>query len=396
MALIPKLPYQPYVPAPGYVGEPTRDPITTNLWRVGQVSHHAVQRWKQAHGRYLAGMEGFGSMNGLGAMTNMEEPFDPKFNSDGVSDLEKMDDVSGSGIFDAAGQGANLHREYGVFEDHASVPGYVQRENLFRVSKEVKAVNDADVVIVPSGGMTFREQNGVPINYDARDLPSPCWPDAFSKVACRGGPSPLHPFVPPMEATAPATQVLAPPEIIVVEPPAPVRPMFPRTPGMGVRPGVRGEPRRPTMPLRAAKTESPSRGTPMLAAPSSTTPTPVRVSTEGRAGRPAPVHLRLLGQEQPRRAVLGVAQKNPELRAPAYQAGPPEAPKDRGVPFQAQSRGLLRMNTQDVGVPLRPVRASRALGAEDDAPGVGTYIFFGALIGGAIAMLKGASSIKVK
>lgn len=479
MTLISKNPQQPYVPAPGFVGEPTFDPITTNLWRIGQINHRFEQGWKMAHGRYLAGF------NGFGAMTNMEEPYDPKFDSDRMSKLESQDDVSGSGIFDAPGTRANLHRSYGVFEDYASVPGYVQRENLFRPSDEVKDINGAEVVVVPSGGMTFREQNGVPIDFDARDLPSPCWPDVFSAVACRyakdGAPAPseapIMNFMPPTASVVSNPIQLLPQPVFQVpqgsEPMKPARrPRVPHAPKMPLRASSkattvsdtvpsRGSPSTSSGPVLVAAEPTPSRGVPMLPVSTSTGPYRTAPATKGVESslqlvkasnaavlRPsgkvpasqlrapqvtratiapsvsmaqlpssnypqtftkngggvlsvhglgaAPIVFQPLSEMPRHTAVLGVRSPSAAAHLASVATGPGKAPKHRQVPFQKTAQQLLQMNTQDIGVAIKDVRMSRAMGAEDETTGIGTYIFWGALIGAAAAMVKGATSVKVK
>lgn len=151
--------FQPYVPVDYAAGQlPTRDPITKNLYRIGQTGPGTVRRWNMQHGRYLAG---FGSNETQPAYAAKQDEYAQK--------LENEDDVKGSGIFDSYGRKATVHMDLGVFADHPSLPGYVDREVQFSVSKDVVDITSgADVVVVPAGGMTYQERGGVPVDFDGR------------------------------------------------------------------------------------------------------------------------------------------------------------------------------------------------------------------------------------
>lgn len=100
------------------------------------------------HGRYLSG---FGSASPSGATG-----YDPAYQDQHVYELEGQDDVYGSGIFDPKGRAGTANPDLGVFASHDSLPGYIAREVPFTVSRDVTDItDDADVVIVPGGGMSY-------------------------------------------------------------------------------------------------------------------------------------------------------------------------------------------------------------------------------------------------
>ena len=75
-----------------------------------------------------------------------------------VEALSVADDVVGNGVFDPNGSHGNVHPDAGVFQDHASLPGYVARDRFFERS-EVKDLTqpDAEVVYVPGGAVSFQQ-----------------------------------------------------------------------------------------------------------------------------------------------------------------------------------------------------------------------------------------------
>lgn len=112
-----------------------------------------VATMRKNYGRYLAG---FGGESPSGAVG-----YDPRYQGQEIYDLEGQDDTYGSGIFDPAGRAGTSNPNMGVFASHDSLPGYIAREVPFTVSRDVTDITDnADVVIVPGGGMAYVEQRG--------------------------------------------------------------------------------------------------------------------------------------------------------------------------------------------------------------------------------------------
>lgn len=147
-------------------GIPTSDPITRVLFKIGQVSPQTQRRWKMAHGRFLAGLGG-----------NETQPAFAAKRDEYVTSLEKDDDVFGSGIFDTYGRSPTVNKDLGVFADHPSLPGFIDREISFTVNTSITDITSgADVVSVPAGGMTYQEKQRFPTPYD-RTGPTPCPPD---------------------------------------------------------------------------------------------------------------------------------------------------------------------------------------------------------------------------
>ncbi len=168
--------WQPYVPVDGSAQQlPTKDPITKWLYKIGQVAPSKERTWAMQHGRYLAGLG-----------SNATQPASAAKEDDYSLSLELDDDVYGSGIFDPSGRVPTVHKDLGVFADHPSLPGYIEREVQFSVSKDISDITSgADVVVVPAGGMTYQEQNRFPVPFDQTG-PTPCPPQvAFAPASAR-------------------------------------------------------------------------------------------------------------------------------------------------------------------------------------------------------------------
>jgi hypothetical protein len=74
--------------------------------------------------------------------------------------LEKDDDVYGSGIFDRPGRMTSNVGD-GVFASDYSLPGYVARESPYAVSRDITDVTSGgEVVMIPGGGFYHVEQEG--------------------------------------------------------------------------------------------------------------------------------------------------------------------------------------------------------------------------------------------
>jgi hypothetical protein len=150
-----------------YTGSTTdQDPISSKLPLIGQDNPYTIARYEREHGRYLSGL----GSEGLGMNPNEG---DAEFEHEDLTlELERDDDVYGSGIFDKPGRSDTIHSTLGVFGDHPSVPGYVGREVEFAVSQEVHDVaNGADIVVVPAGGMAYVERGGHLVDVEGRPNP---------------------------------------------------------------------------------------------------------------------------------------------------------------------------------------------------------------------------------
>lgn len=78
-----------------------------------------------------------------------------------AQDLERTDDVLGSGIFDPPGASATANIDTGVFASHNSLPGYLAREIPFVVMQDVTDLtSDASNVEIPGGGLNYVESRG--------------------------------------------------------------------------------------------------------------------------------------------------------------------------------------------------------------------------------------------
>lgn len=85
-------------------------------------------------------------------------------NAEGIQDypneldiLQAADDVVGNGVFDPNGSHGNVHPDYGVFQDHLSLPGYVDRDQFYAPSEVVDATTGRQVMYVPGGAVAIDE-----------------------------------------------------------------------------------------------------------------------------------------------------------------------------------------------------------------------------------------------
>jgi hypothetical protein len=102
-----------------------------------------------AYGRNLAG---------LGEM-NIDD-----MNAEGIENypneldtLQVADDVVGNGVFDPHGSHGNIHPDQGVFQDHQSLPGYIDRDLFYAPSEVVDATSGRQVMYVPGGAVAIDE-----------------------------------------------------------------------------------------------------------------------------------------------------------------------------------------------------------------------------------------------
>jgi len=87
--------------------------------------------------------------------------YDPMYRDTVLQQLEQEEDSFGSGIFDQTGRDATSNADLGVFASNYSLPGYIAREVPFTVSREIQDItDDAAVVTVPGGGLTYIERGG--------------------------------------------------------------------------------------------------------------------------------------------------------------------------------------------------------------------------------------------
>lgn len=321
---------QAYVPPDGEPPlTPTRDPITRHLYKIGQVGPNTEQEWMMHHGRYLAG---------LGGLNETQPPWDREFKETHTRELEEEDDVHGSGIFDTYGRQATVHTNMGVFADHPSVPGFIDREVQYAVNRNIADLpSGADVVTVAGGGMTYIERNRFPVPFD-RTGPTPCPPE-------------LQP--PPPTALDEVYASMSP----IRRPSVPMLPGGPRTRGGG-----------PAMGPPSAPGSQPMSG---LGA------CPQRVFTKFP---PVPY---ATPQTPVPRAPLFMPAIVPNPVGTPYN--PPRVPYNVPIkPFMLEDISMTAIRKKGVPAPLM------GLGAEEEKPGWPTYLFAGLLVGGSAALFFGA------
>lgn len=400
----PMIPFaMPYLKPEGSRGEPTRDMFTMVQYKIGQVSPRVENGWNMAHGRHLAGLSGVNEVQQPWAPEEREE-------SDGgdayLRDLEREDDVYGSGVFDVYGRPGTINPNLGCFADHPSLPGYVDREVLYHVHKDISDItNGADVIVVAPGGMTYQERGGRPVDYDGRGT-APCRPDyrpppptgqddvyvSLTPVP-KGRATPRLPpsrgpvFVPLPEAARPTPRM--PPSRSPSGTPSQLSPIPFDTTGREV-------PLVPTVDATRMRMPPP---------PSERVyGTPFRTVPPRQASHPVPGRSTVNTAVSPSR--VGGALVPPSMVAPSVRrrsAGWRNTSNDDqlsvSVSAPSTRRGIFRQRS--VFVPPPPPR--RGMGAatnpdgspayEDDSPGFGTYLFAGLAVGAAAAMLYGATKM---
>jgi hypothetical protein len=108
-----------------------------------------------AHGRQLAGLGGIDNMNAEGIENYPNE----------LDLLAAADDVTGNGVFDPNLTHGNVHTDEGVFADHQSLPGYIERTKFYSPSEVTDLTTGLPVNYVPGGAVSF--QAGQPEAYHA-------------------------------------------------------------------------------------------------------------------------------------------------------------------------------------------------------------------------------------
>jgi hypothetical protein len=101
-------------------------------------------RIDRMYGRHLAG---------LGEV--QDEAVDQGYALNELRLMEHLDDVSGNGVFDPPGTHPNLYRDAGVFAGRFGIPGYIDREVMYKVGEVVDATTGRNVVYVPSGAVAI-------------------------------------------------------------------------------------------------------------------------------------------------------------------------------------------------------------------------------------------------
>jgi hypothetical protein len=132
--------YDGDLPGPGALNPPDLRP-----W--GMNPYYSV--YPGAYGRQL---QGLGSTPG--GVTNMLSA-DPGIKNypNELDILQVADDVNGNGVFDPFGSHGNIHPDYGVFADHQSLPGYIERTQFYTPSEVIDVTTGGNVMYVPSGAV---------------------------------------------------------------------------------------------------------------------------------------------------------------------------------------------------------------------------------------------------
>jgi hypothetical protein len=136
----PNYPSYPRQPAGGNLPPP---PIGAPGLRPRE-SSPSYSRYAGTRGRALAGVN---TMNA--------EPIKDYANE--LDLLQVADDVTGNGMFDPPGTQGNVHPDYGIFADHQSLPGYIDREMFYSASEVRDATTGQPVMYVPGGAVAIDE-----------------------------------------------------------------------------------------------------------------------------------------------------------------------------------------------------------------------------------------------
>lgn len=113
-----------------------------DLWPSGDGPGYSV--YAAPHGRNLAGVD---DMNAEGIETYPNE----------LDLLAEADDVRGNGLFDPNGSHGNVHPNEGVFADHQSLPGYIDRDHFYTPSEVEDLPGGGQVMYVPGGAVSFQQ-----------------------------------------------------------------------------------------------------------------------------------------------------------------------------------------------------------------------------------------------
>lgn len=103
-------------------------------------------KFNKMYGRHLAGV-GFGDVPAVVA----DEDVEHGWAVNEVQNMEAMDDVQASGVFDPPGSRPNVNPDYGILAVRYSLPGFVARERMFAPSEVRDVTNGEQAVHVPAG-----------------------------------------------------------------------------------------------------------------------------------------------------------------------------------------------------------------------------------------------------
>lgn len=140
-------PYPKYFPT-RYDGDLTKSYGAPDFWPSARNPSYSAYRGTR--GRFLAGLSG------------MDIKETDMLSADGIKDyaneldtLAVADDVVGNGVFDPPGTAGNIHPDYGVFADHESLPGYIERDQFYTPSEVIDATTGKRVMYVPAGAVAI-------------------------------------------------------------------------------------------------------------------------------------------------------------------------------------------------------------------------------------------------
>ena len=140
------MPYYPMHPSQPFTGNPpglvSAGPSDLRASSSTGPSYQA--RIDRMYGRHLAG---FGEVQ--------DEAVDQGYALNELRLLEHMDDVKGNGVFDPPGTHPNLYRDAGVFAGRFGVPGYIDREVMYKVGEVVDATTGRNIAYVPAGAVAI-------------------------------------------------------------------------------------------------------------------------------------------------------------------------------------------------------------------------------------------------
>ena len=139
-------PYPVYAPQPMFGGRlPTIDEIGPPDLRPSGLNPY-YDMYRGAHWRNIAGL-------GDNMQTSADEGIQNYPNE--LDLLANADDVQGNGVFDPAGTQGNIHPDYGVFADHADLPGYLVRDQFYEPSQVIDGTTGEPVLYVPGGAVAI-------------------------------------------------------------------------------------------------------------------------------------------------------------------------------------------------------------------------------------------------
>lgn len=149
----PSTPFTGQLPSMAAMGPP-------DLRASSGTSPHNQRVMEQAHGRRIAG---------IGEV--MDEKSEPAWATNELDYYAEMDDVQGSGVFDAPGTEPNNYPDAGILADRFSKPGYLARERMYAES-EVRDVTTGRPVVYVNGGAVAMD-SAAQIAFIERDLYAP-------------------------------------------------------------------------------------------------------------------------------------------------------------------------------------------------------------------------------